>query len=102
MHRNKYQLCWISWSMLVMMVKGVRGDEGGCPHPPVPASATYVNVTGGLGQKDWVVRYICDNGKQDNFYNKTRAKLCCQLHFLSNLLVLQCKDCNAVLQLQVS
>ena len=64
MHRNKYKLSWISWSMLVVIV---RGDKEGCTHPPVPASATYVNVTGGLGQEDWVVRYTCDNGKQDNF-----------------------------------
>lgn len=46
------------------MATGARGqEEGGCGHPPVPAGARYVNVTGGLGQESWVVRYICDTGK---------------------------------------
>ena len=59
-------LSWIAWSLLVMVsgsqvVSGQEQDR--CGHPPVPAGASYVNVTGGLGQNSWVVRYICDTGK---------------------------------------
>ena len=87
MHKNKYTLSWISWSILVA-VKLVNGagevnKEGAiCNHPPVPAAATYLNVTGGLGEKDWVVRYICDNGKHANSFsskwgNKHRTNVRC-------------------------
>lgn len=67
MHKNNYKLSWISWSILVAVgvVNGadkVNKDGAKCDHPPVPAAATYVNVTGGLGEQEWVVRYICDNG----------------------------------------
>ena len=55
-------LSWISWSML-SLVRGVLGE--GCPHPPVPAAATYVNVTGGLGQGSWHVRYVCNIGESE-------------------------------------
>ena len=54
-------LSWIAWSVLLQ----VRGEEAGlgCGHPPVPAGGRYVNVTGGLGQDSWAVRYSCDTGE---------------------------------------
>ena len=65
MARNTIRtLLWIAWSLCL---PGYQALELGCGHPPVPAGATYLNVTGGLGQSQWVVRYICDNGKN---YNK--------------------------------
>lgn len=54
-------LLWIAWSLC--LARGQEAVEKLCGHPPVPAGATYLNVTGGLGQRDWVVRYVCDNGK---------------------------------------
>ena len=54
-------LLWIAWSLC--LTRGQEAVEKLCGHPPVPAGATYLNVTGGLGQRDWVVRYVCDNGK---------------------------------------
>ena len=99
MHKNNYKLSWISWSILVAVgvVNGadeVNKEGAKCNHPPVPAAATYVNVTGGLGEQEWVVRYICDNGKHANFSQqngKIKIQAKCAMHFLSNLLVLQCK-----------
>ena len=65
MARNTIRtLLWIAWSLCL---PGYQALELSCGHPPVPAGATYLNVTGGLGQSQWVVRYICDNGKN---YNK--------------------------------
>ena len=46
------------------MAQVVQSQEvNTCGHPPVPGGASYVNVTGGLGQRSWVVRYICDTGE---------------------------------------
>ena len=47
------------------MLLQVRGEEAGlgCGHPPVPAGGRYVNVTGGLGEDSWAVRYSCDTGE---------------------------------------
>ena len=59
-------LLWIAWSL---SLAGGQQTPELCGHPPVPAGATYLNVTGGLGQRDWAVRYICDNGK--NKYQTT-------------------------------
>ena len=65
MARNTIRtLLWIAWSL---WLPGYLALEQVCSHPPVPGGATYLNVTGGLGQTQWVVRYICDNGKN---YNK--------------------------------
>ena len=61
---SRRTLSWIAWSLL-LAVQGARGagqEPGGCPHPPVPAGASYVNVTGGLGEGRWGVRYVCDTG----------------------------------------
>lgn len=33
-----------------------------CVHPSVPYAASYANVTGGLGQDQWKIKYGCDNG----------------------------------------
>lgn len=67
MARNTIRtLLWIAWSLCV---GGQEAEQEVCSHPPVPAGATYRNVTGGLGQPDWTVRYICDNGK--NKYETT-------------------------------
>ena len=57
-------LSWIAWSVLLQ----VRGEEAGlgCGHPPVPAGGRYVNVTGGLGEDSWAVRYSCDTGEPSN------------------------------------
>ena len=54
-------LSWIAWSVLLQ----ARGEEAGlgCGHPPVPAGGRYVNVTGGLGEDSWAVRYSCDTGE---------------------------------------
>ena len=59
-------LSWIAWSLLILQgAGGAQGQEpGGCSHPPVPRGAAYVNVTGGLGEQSWGVRYVCDTGKQ--------------------------------------
>ena len=60
-------LSWIAWSLLIL--QGARGaqEPGGCPHPPVPQGAAYVNVTGGLGEQSWGVRYICDTGEINEY-----------------------------------
>ena len=55
------RLPWTLCSILTWMVANSLASEG-CPHPPVPAAATYVNVTGGLGEGRWGVRYVCDTG----------------------------------------
>ena len=69
MARNTIRtLLWIAWSL---WLPGYQALEQVCSHPPVPAGATYLNVTGGLGQSQWVVRYICDNGKN---YNKQQQQ----------------------------
>ena len=54
-------LSWIAWSVLLQ----ARAEEAGlgCGHPPVPAGGRYVNVTGGLGEDSWAVRYSCDTGE---------------------------------------
>ena len=59
-------LSWIAWSLLILQGARVTHAQkpGGCGHPPVPQGASYVNVTGGLGEQSWAVRYICDTGKQ--------------------------------------
>ena len=59
----KRTLSWIAWSLLVTSAR-----SQGCGHPPVPPAASYVNVTGGLGQETWVVRYICDTGENTGCY----------------------------------
>ena len=59
-------LLWIAWSLWLPATQAL---DQLCSHPPVPAGASYLNVTGGLGQTQWVVRYICDNGK--NKYETT-------------------------------
>ena len=61
-HRQR-TLSWIAWSLLVFLPPSSWAKETTCEHPPVPAGASYVNVTGGLGQNSWVVRYICDTGE---------------------------------------
>lgn len=62
MARNTIRtLLWIAWC--VCHPGYIQALDQVCSHPPVPAGATYLNVTGGLGQTQWVVRYICDNGK---------------------------------------
>ena len=64
MARNTIRtLLWIAWSLSGMAGGQEAGEEDQCSHPPVPPGATYLNVTGGWGQQEWVVRYICDNGK---------------------------------------
>ena len=47
------------------MLLQARAEEAGlgCGHPPVPAGGRYVNVTGGLGEDSWAVRYSCDTGE---------------------------------------
>ena len=55
------RLPWTLSSILTWMVGNCLAGDG-CPHPPVPAAATYVNVTGGLGEGRWGVRYVCDTG----------------------------------------
>ena len=66
MARNTIRtLLWIAWSLCQPGLH--QALEQVCSHPPVPAGASYLNVTGGLGQTQWGVRYICDNGKN---YNK--------------------------------
>ena len=64
-------------SLLVLTSTGLLGaglvagqDQGtGCPHPSVPAGATYSNVTGGLGQDSWKITYICDIGRRNGHLN---------------------------------
>ena len=55
------RLPWTTCSILTWMVGNCLAGTG-CPHPPVPAAATYVNVTGGLGEDEWRVRYVCNIG----------------------------------------
>ena len=55
------RLPWTLFSILTWMVGNCLAGNG-CPHPPVPAAATYVNVTGGLGEDEWHVRYVCNIG----------------------------------------
>ena len=59
--RSRHSLPWISWSILASLLPRVWG---GCPHPPLPAAANYVNVTGGLDEESWHVRYICNIGEE--------------------------------------
>lgn len=33
-----------------------------CHHPAVPFAAKYLNVTGGLDEDNWTIKYICDSG----------------------------------------
>ena len=54
----------VSALLCLPLVRGVAGEaEGGCPHPAVPAGAFYSNVTGGLGQESWEIKYKCDIGR---------------------------------------
>ena len=59
-------LSWIAWSLLQVAQVVQSQEVNTCGHPPVPGGASYVNVTGGLGQRSWVVRYICDTGMENN------------------------------------
>lgn len=47
----------------------VRGEEEevGCSHPSLPSGATYSNLTGGLGEQAWKIKYSCDIGEKYNF-----------------------------------
>ena len=92
--------CWWWWW------RGWGGTRGGAPTPPSPHQPPMWMWRGDWDRRtgwcDTTVIMVSRIIFTRKLQNKTRAKLCCQLHFLSNLLVLQCKDCNAVLQLQVS
>jgi len=48
--------------LVVALVRGVAGEQEGCAHPAVPAGAFYTNMTGGLGQEAWKIKYKCDIG----------------------------------------
>ena len=48
-------------------VTGGSGGTSGCPHPAVPAGASYFNVSGGLGADSWRIKYDCDIGN-NTFY----------------------------------
>lgn len=74
------RLPWTLCSILTWMVGNCLAGEG-CPHPPVPAAATYVNVTGGLGEDEWHVRYVCNIGRsQPPHKGWTQAKYHHQPH----------------------
>ena len=104
MHKNNYKLSWISWSILVSVgvangAGEVNKEDGKCNHPPVPSAATYVNVTGGWGESEWVVRYICDTGEHVSFYlqndkiNSSISLMCDAL--LVKFVGFAMRDCNA-------
>ena len=84
MARNTIRtLLWIAWSLCLPGLH--QALEQVCSHPPVPAGASYLNVTGGLGQTQWVVRYICDNGK-NHANNKQSTRFFYSEHIQSILL----------------
>ena len=49
--------------LLFGLSRPVEGEEEGCSHPSIPSGATYSNLTGGLGDQTWRIRYSCDIGK---------------------------------------
>lgn len=59
----------------------VRGEEKeeevGCSHPSLPSGATYSNLTGGLGEQAWKIKYSCDIGEK---YNNSQT-FCLTLKF---------------------
>lgn len=65
------RLPWTLCSILTWMVGNCLAGDG-CPHPPVPAAATYVNVTGGLGEDEWDVRYVCNIGRSQPPHKERR------------------------------
>ena len=76
------RLPWTLCSILTWMVANSLASKG-CPHPPVPAAATYVNVTGGLGEDEWHVRYVCNIGTSQpgTKYHQAAALSSSQLTF---------------------
>ena len=57
------RLKMMMFGSLLLVVALVRGEQEGCAHPAVPAGAFYTNMTGGLGQEAWKIKYKCDIGK---------------------------------------
>ena len=78
------RLPWTVCSILTWMVLvGKCLASKGCPHPPVPAAATYVNVTGGLAEDEWHVRYVCNIGNVSTKYHQAAALSSSRLTFES-------------------
>ena len=77
------RLPWTVCSILTWMVIGKCLASKGCPHPPVPAAATYVNVTGGLAEDEWHVRYVCNIGNLSTKYHQAAALSSSRLTFES-------------------
>ena len=59
-----------AWLTLLALPGSRQEEGGGCPHPAIPAAATYTNLTGGLGQETWTVKYTCDNGESGTQSNQ--------------------------------
>ncbi len=53
-----------SWTLyfLAYFVCMTRAKEHSCPYPSVPSAATYVNISGGVGESEWRIKYACDPG----------------------------------------
>ncbi len=54
-HRRK---CFIIFGVFLFIGSSIAA----CPFPSVPYAARYVNVTGGAGQSNWKIKYVCDSG----------------------------------------